>query len=286
MFAAFRVAAVVLAVAAAHPDVRSASQVTASWMYLAETEADWWYTVPFAQVDVLYIAPAGIQRSQGGRFGMLPELETKFVKVAAAARKANPSIRLLVSQWWGEGKEDVWGESLAKLGDINAYARSVASFVEQHCLDGFDIDYEGGNVLDDFTPLATALRSALDSSKPGLLLTVSPDEAGGLTSESLRHVDYVNMQSYAGGNGLAPSKFTGLGFPSTSLIYGICPESNCAGPSAESACSTVKASGLGGIHVWRLNSDNHDAEGQTLERVRQMMQSGECSGAAAPVVLV
>jgi len=271
--------------AAAHPALKSTPQVAAAWMYIAETEADWWFSAPFSKVDVLYIGPAGIQQANGGTFGLLPSLESKFAKVASAAREANPAIKILVSQWWGEGQEQKWGESLAKLGGIDAYAHSVAAFVEQHGLDGFDIDYEGMNAISSFPALASALRSALDSRRSGLLFTISPASTEGLTSDSLKHVDYINMQSYAGGIGLHADAFTRLGFPSASVVYGICPESLCSGPSLESACSTVKREGLGGIHLWRLNSDNHDAECETQERAHQLIHSGGCSNAATTVLL-
>lgn len=250
-------------------------------MYIAETEQDWWYQIPYDKVDVMYLGPAGIQRDDGGNFGLLPALKDRFSKVVSKARAMNPAIKIVVSQWWGTGQERVWGEDLSQIrgssSKVHAYAQSVANFIREYGLDGYDVDYESSNVIPDMSELISSVRSALDSTKSGLLLTLSPASTSYLTSENLKHVDYINMQSYAGGRGIGVSAYTSLGFPSTSLHYGICPETNCYGDSVETACSMVRSNNLGGVHVYRLNSDNYAHEDQTQETMYTKIHNGECA---------
>lgn len=245
-------------------------------MYVAETEQSWWYQIPYDKVDILIMGPGGMQKADGGKFGLLPSLRAKFNKVVTTARKANPGIKILVSQWWGNGQEKVWGSSLSQLTSVDAYALSVASFVDEYGLDGYDIDYESSNVVSSFPALAASLRRALDAKKAGLLFTISPASTRYLTRESLTHVDLINMQSYAGGRGINVKSYTNLGFPSSAVLYGICPESHCSGASVETACATVKADNLGGIHLWRLNSDNHGTEDSVQGESYQRLHTGKC----------
>lgn len=250
------------------------AQVAASWMYLAETEADWWYTLPFASVDVLYLGPVGIQGE--GKVGIHQGWEDRFRNVSKAARAANPGIQLVASQWWGQG---AWGLPLSSLGDVSTYAQSVADLLQSFGFDGFDIDYEGNNVVGQFSELLAAIRKALHS---GQVLTLSPATTQHFTQENMRLVDRINMQSYAGGSSVSVEPYTvDLGVPSSSILYGICPESHCSGPSADDACQRVATYKLGGVHNWRLNSDNHVVESQTQQAIYRKIHAGGCGGALA-----
>ena len=84
-------------------------------------------------------------------------------------------------------------------------------------------------------------------------------------------LDFVNMQTYAGGSGLTPKNFLDLGLKSTQLLYGICPETNCPTPTFPQVKQAYITYKLAGIHLWRLNSDNYVHEGQVQRQVSNFL---------------
>lgn len=263
--------------------------IAAAWFYLSDTH-DYqtipaeWQQIAFNNVNVLYVGPAGVQAN--GAFGLFDSAETgplrhRFEWLAHRARQQNPDIKIVISQWWGNG-EQVWGRSLSSLqGDaaVTAYAQSVADFLAyyqtyaggRYALDGFDIDYEDNNVTEDLPLLADRLRHALQTlsakhDKP-FRLTLSPADGDYLDAASLAPFDYINMQSYAGGMGLPPEAFLQLGVPAKRILFGICPETSCNTFSLEEVLTKYHLYGLGGVHLWRLNSDNYREEGLVQQQV-------------------
>lgn len=256
--------------------------ISGAWFYIADTQdyykiPDFWNQIPLNDVNVLYIGPGGIQ--DNNKFGLYSSestgaLSNRFQWLITKAKQDNPAIRIIISQWWGEG-QGKWGMPLDTLNsetDINEYAQSVANFIEyyqtyengKYAIDGFDIDYESNNVIEKFPILANKVHEALQQlsnkyHKP-FYFTISPADIEYLTTPSLAQVDYINMQSYAGGLDITPESYFALGVPANKILYGICPETNCETPSVEEALATYYQYKMAGIHLWRLNSDNYKYE--------------------------
>lgn len=255
--------------------------IAAAWLYMSDdqqyaTIPAAWKAINFKNVDVLNVGPAGVQAD--GTFGLYSsaatgDLANRFKWVIQTARAQNPGIKIIVSQWWGSGK-NIWGDPLQVLTDdkaIGKYTDSVAAFVKSYLgtaggVDGFDIDYESNNAIPSAPQILSQIRTklnALSTANGGrpFYVTVSPATTAFL-GPAAASLDFVNMQTYAGGSGLTPESFTSMGLKPRQLLYGICPESNCPTPSVEQAESKFTQYGLAGIHLWRLNSGNSVEEGQ------------------------
>ena len=260
--------------------------ISTAWMYLSDdqeynTIPPEWSNINFRVVDVLNIGPAGIQAD--GTFGLYNttktgDLANRFKWVIQTARNQNPNIKIIVSQWWGDGT-GIWGRSLKSLiGDdaICTYTDSVLAFLESYLdvsggVDGYDIDYEDNNIVPSLTAICSQVRSGLDALSKAhggrpFYLTVSPAGLKYLDT-LLDSVDLVNMQTYAGGKNLKPANFTGLGYTSQQLLYGICPETKCSTRTVEEVEALYTDNNLAGIHLWRLNSDNYVQEGQVQSKI-------------------
>lgn len=97
-------------------------------------------------------------------------------------------------------------------------------------------------------------------------LTVSPADTTYLNT-AVTSLNFVNMQTYAGGIYLTPQDFTEIGLKPQQLLYGICPETNCGTQSVSEVESQYTDNKLAGIHLWRLNSDNYIEEGQVQAQI-------------------
>ncbi|HEX6040659.1 glycoside hydrolase family 18 protein [Longimicrobium sp.] len=237
----------------------------------------------FKDVDVLFVGPAGVQSD--GTFGLYDtpatgDLANRFTWIIQTARAQNPQIRIIVSQWWGDGS-GIWGQALDALGtDVSRYTDSVAAFIASYLdvsggVDGYDIDYESNNVVSSAPTILSQVRSRLDALGQAnggrqFYVTVSPASTAYL-DQAVSSLDLVNMQTYAGGWGLTPQTFTGLGFQSRQLLYGICPETSCTTRSLPEVERQYTANNLAGIHLWRLNSDNYVEEGQVQAQVYRFL---------------
>lgn len=263
-----------------------------AWMYLADSPEpnstyaslpEEWDRVDYTVVDRLIIGPLGIQSD--GHFGLVGDegkfgsLDDRFDRVQSDARRSNPSIEIEVSIWWqaevwtwwhtgSQCPQTEWGRSLCALqaGEEERFASEVIGFLEQHDLFGFNIDYEASNVQPTFAELGRAIRAAFGDDYN---FSVSPASTAFLDSESLGPVDAIYMQSYAGGSPIPLRSFTSLTSPDRVYI-GLCPETNCESTlTPQHAAAMVNAHGLGGAHLWRLNSDNWEYE---LEEQREIYE--------------
>jgi len=257
--------------------------ISASWMYMSDdheynTIPPFWSNINLKDVDVLNIGPAGIQSD--GTFGLYNsgttgDLANRFKWIIQRARSENSNIKIIVSQWWGDG-HGVWGSALDLLTNevaVARYADSVAAFLQSYLsvsggVDGYDIDYESNNVVSNISQITSLIRNNLDALSQAnggrpFYLTVSPADTSYLKT-AVSSLSFVNMQNYAD---LAPQDFTQLGLKPEQLLYGICPETGCGGPTVEQAESEYTENNLAGIHVWRLNSGNYVEEDQVQARV-------------------
>jgi hypothetical protein len=281
-----------LPAAAANPPAKAAAgngitlPISTAWMYMADDQAynqipPYWSKIDFSDVDVLIVGPAGVQAD--GTFGLYNSAKTgnlanRFKWTLQTARAQNPRIKIIVSQWWGNGT-GIWGDALSALksgADIQKYTSSVYDFLAAYRntaggVDGYDIDYESNNVSSNTAGITQQIRAQLSrlskaSGGRPFYLTVSPASTSYLKS-AVGFLDFVNMQTYAGGSGLTPQSFLTLGLKSTQLLYGICPETSCGTPSLAQVKQAYTANKLAGIHLWRLNSGNYQYEGQVQRQV-------------------
>lgn len=267
-----------------------ATPIAAAWLYMSDDQnynqiPAYWSEINFANVDVLFVGPAGVQAD--GTFGLYKSSQTgdlanRFRWVIGTARQQNPAVKIVISQWWGTGT-GIWGKPLSTLktnSAIQKYATSVGTFLNSYLgiaggVDGYDIDYESNNVTKNTASITSKVRAQLtnlsqaNGGRP-FYQTVSPATTSYL-SNAVPYLDLVNMQTYAGGSGLTPQNFLALGFQSNQLLYGICPETNCPSPSLATAESQYTNNNLAGIHLWRLNSDNYVYEGQVQAQVYQFL---------------
>jgi hypothetical protein len=261
--------------------------IAATWIYMSDdqnytTIPQTWSNINFRPVDVLFVGPGGVQAD--GTFGLYNSTETgplahRFEWVLDTARRHNPDIKIIISQWWGNGT-GVFGDTINSLEtnrSIDVYAESVGKFVEEWHLDGYDVDYENGNLREDFGVLAKGVRGSLDKAsqasggKP-LYFTVSPVITFFL-EEAVKYIDYVNAQTYAGGISFSSSigDFFNLGFKPEQILYGMCVEDGCQSPSLEKVQEEYVKGKLAGIHLWRLNSDNMTEQALTQAKIHAFL---------------
>ncbi len=260
--------------------------ISTAWMYMSDdqqynTIPPTWSNINFKDVDVLNVGPAGVQSD--GTFGLYNspntgDLANRFKWVIQTARSQNPNIKIIVSQWWGDG-DGIWGDALDALNTdaaISKYTDSVAAFLQSYLsvsggVDGYDIDYESNNVVSCTPTLTSQIRTKIDAlgkangGRP-FYVTVSPADTTYL-STAVTSLNFVNMQTYAGSSYLTPQDFTELGLKPQQLLYGICPETNCGTRSVSEVEAEYTDNNLAGIHLWRLNSDNYVEEGQVQAQI-------------------
>ncbi len=264
--------------------------IAAAWMYMSDAQQygtipQTWSNINFKDVDVLNVGPAGVQAD--GTFGLYNSAKTgdlanRFKWIIQTARSQNPNIKIIVSQWWGNG-DGIWGKSLSVVNTdaaVSKYTDSVAAFLQSYLsvsdgVDGYDIDYESNNIVSNISTITSQIRTKMDTlSKANggrsFYLTVSPAQTRYL-SAAVASLNFVNMQTYAGGSGLTPQDFTGMGLKSQQLLYGICPETNCSTPTVSQAEAQYTNNKLAGIHLWRLNSDNYIYEGKVQAQIYKFL---------------
>ncbi|KAM7191207.1 hypothetical protein V8F20_009385 [Naviculisporaceae sp. PSN 640] len=230
-----------------------------------------WADIRFDAVDILYIH--GFSTNQNGELALGYYKDTHYDLhfwldwILKTARKANPDIKIFAQQNYL--KDDILNKGP---GFYKIYAESVPTLLEKLHLDGFDYDYEPGQVHEDVIRLFTDIHT--QCSKKGFLTSISPSETMGLftrtsTAEDLANVrncfDHVNVQTYDGGLHDDNSLEAWLRvFPADRILVGINPEQsgnpNKAIPSVQQTEDWYKngdgrGNRLAGFHLWRLNSD-------------------------------
>src|SRR5262245_22557554 len=96
--------------------------ISTAWMYMSDdqnydTIPPEWSDINFKDGDVLNLGPAGVQSD--GTFGLYNSPQTgnlasRFNWIIETARGQNPNIKIIVSQWWGNG-DNIWGSALDAL---------------------------------------------------------------------------------------------------------------------------------------------------------------------------
>jgi hypothetical protein len=249
-----------------------------------------WSYIDFTRVDVLYVGPGGVQYADG-RFGLydsekkdslssknpteIGSLATRFRCVLENARKQNPKIKIMISQWpnsCGEQHDGrYWGFDWTILTSdmVKNYADSVKAFVKEWDIDGYDIDYEYPNDVALAPNILNSIRTNLDAlSKESdgrpFYLTAAVNTTYNLTG-ALSSLIIVNMMSYGSAT---LDMFTSLGMTVDQLTYGFCAEvigGNCSA-DVRAAIAEFDTNNLAGIFQWRLNSPEYMENGYQAEK--------------------
>ena len=261
--------------------------IAAAWMYLSDdqnytTIPSKWSSINFTTVDLLLIAPLGIQ--DDGTFGLYNSTETgplanRFNWVIQKARTENPGIKIFASQFWGSAPH-IWGSDLSALQDAQAiekYTTSVQTFMKTwKQVDGYDVDYETGNIREDIGDILQQVRDKLDQIQDGrqFYVSVSPATTKYLDT-AVPALSFVNMQTYSGGISLTPQDFLDLGLKSEQLLYGYNAETPSQSHSIPDTEKAYTDGNLAGIHVWRLDSSDQDAEGEMQMEIYHFLHGSD-----------
>jgi hypothetical protein len=198
--------------------------------------------------------------------------------VIADARKVNPDILIAVTlDYGGDGKQiqNIFSNQADPAEAAARFADNLMSYLKQHNLDGFDIDWEAPlsdeTSQDQFKQLINAIgnRFSQEYQQTGkkYYLTISPATAENLDAAAInQYVDFLNLQLYSGFTN--PSDFTGLGINPKKLAYGAKFEAPYSGakpddPGYEDAAHAYSNGTAGGYTIftnWRLNSENFEFE--------------------------
>jgi hypothetical protein len=200
------------------------------------------------RMDLTYAAFAHVNASCQLAFEFAYEVD----RLATIVARGTPT---LISLGWG------FNDIPTIETCVDVFALSVASFVANNGLVGFDIDYETPlfSSPEAFTSVSTALRDALP--RP-LLLTITLSTMFNLNVTVLNTLyDMVNVQSYWDDVGEV-------------LQSGVVSEKVCAGVDVESgedfdsAVFQVRAWGLCGLYFWKVDEKYM----HNMNRVRILLQ--------------
>lgn len=145
-------------------------------------------------------------------------------------------------------------------------------------MDGYDVDYEPENTVDIVSTVFEKIRRKVDKFSddnhvPSYLLSLTPAEIDHVKDVNAV-VDYINLQTYDEGRRVSAKQYVKLinPSPSTKLIWGLTAEAtlknwpkgkiNFINPTVADVLSIdeqldkITHLQLGGIFVWRLNSNN------------------------------
>ncbi|UCC52970.1 MAG: hypothetical protein JSV68_03200, partial [Anaerolineaceae bacterium] len=154
--------------------------------------------------------------------------EWKLEKIVDEAHQAEVQVLISVGGWgWDEAFE-----SLAADPALRAiFVENLTAFVDEHDLDGADIDWEypdSGQSAENFLSLTQELRQAM----PDKLLTTAVVSHGatgdGVASETFELFDFVNVMTYDGSNHGSMEQFNaglrywqGRGLPPEKTVMGV-----------------------------------------------------------------
>lgn len=248
-----------------------------------------WNDIRFDAVDVLFISPFFVNP---GNYSIVlgPEknggtLEERFKWVIRAARSANPSIKIILEQFYDSSGRTDFSALGSDFNKISQYANSVATFIESYYqltlpsingvdqvsarIDGLDVDVESGNLISSLPEILTAIRSSLDglSRKLGgavFTLSISPAWPSCLDDSVAKSCSYINMQNYSGGQETRPCEYihaTGVS-EQYQLVWGFAPETPWTNTTTtfeevKAKVSEVVQGKFAGTWTWRLNSNNY-----------------------------
>jgi len=209
-------------------------------------------------------APFCVQKDKTFNFeGDAKALLPIFQSVVKTARALNPNIHIVVMQMWSGGTTI---DQLHTDHDIQIYANSVVKFIVDQHIDGYDNDYESGNICPQAGKVFSTIRQKLDKvrAKPPYHVSVAPSDPSYLDNDLVKSsLNYVSMQNYSGGGGQTIDEYKKI-FKGTNvnIIFGV--DSEGAGENWPQVASStnvidtlydiVTKNEINGIYNWRLDS--------------------------------
>jgi len=189
------------------------------------------------------------------------------------ARRLNYNISIVVMQMWSN---ETTIDQLQTGTDIETYATSVVKFIIDHNIDGYDNDYEGGNMCPQAGKVFSAIRQKLDKvhPTPPYHVSIAPSNTAYLNNDIVKSsLTHVNMQNYSGGRmeslqaDIDTYKQIFNSSTNVNIIFGVDSEiasenwPEVAKPSSTTTSNVfdtlydiVTTNGLNGIYNWRLDS--------------------------------
>jgi GH18 family chitinase len=274
------------------PSVASGGRVIAAYWYLYPDPNDDTYPfvmsakerIPWTKINRLYIGFATVKE---GELTDLPtgnsaeesarraEMQRRIREIVSLCRQNNPDMEIFIVSNFDERELDP--EYLLAAEDPQKFADSVADYLEEYDLDGYDMDWESGRI-DDYAPQLTLLLSTCHATfasagntprgRPWLLThTVWPGVESPETVAGLRDsVDQLNLMTYGTGDKYDlvsyADAYNEAGFPYEKMIGGLESEAGYIdneGPDTQESvaakCDYVKARDLAGLFVWRIDND-------------------------------
>jgi len=136
------------------------------------------------------ISPSGGSNVSGTGNGITTSASTAIVQAAHSAGKKV----LITCGGWGDAPAYVTATNAANRA---AFIANLVNFVVSRGYDGLDIDWEPITSASQFKLFIPELRAALDSAKPGLLLTIATMGGDYTTIAAVQqHFDQINIMTY------------------------------------------------------------------------------------------
>jgi len=283
------------------------SKVIAAYWYLYPDPNDDTYSVvmsaqdriPWTKINRLYIGfatikdgvltdlPAGTSADDAAQ---RVEMQDRIRTVVSLCRLNNPGAEIFITSNFGD---DLDTEYLVAAQDPQKFADSVLAYLKAYDLDGYDMDWESGQI-DDYAPQLTSLLStchatfaAAGNNPQGrtylLTHTVWPGVESAQTVDGLKDsVDQINIMSYGTGDKYDlvsyADVYAAAGFPYDKMIGGVESESGYVdnvGPDTQASvaakCAYVKEHNLAGLFEWRMDNDMRPDNGPPTYQVTGWM---------------
>ena len=219
-------------------------------------------STPYDKFDIVYVAFAHINQdtykldfedvSDGGKEGEKQRLRN--IQGLTKDLRENNQIKLCISLGYGQPFNDI----PLIMENLDTFAPSVAQFLHDNHLDGFDVDYESPvfNSNDDFKTFSEAIRNALGTD---LNFSITPNNTTSLDGYTLsQYYNYVNVQCYdAPRDAICPiTDFINMpGMDVSKLLAGA---DVSRGENIQDAINKYNKYGLGGVFAWELATDFDD----------------------------
>jgi len=243
-------------------------------------------SIPWDRINRLYIAFATIQDGKITNIDLgnaEQDADSKIRTVVSLCREKNPDAEIFISSNYGD---DETKEYLNAAKDPERFADSVAAYLQEYDLDGYDMDWETRDI-NDHVDEQTALLQACNNSfaAPGLLsprgkqfgltCTIWPGVHDPDTVATYEpYVDQFNLMTYGPGDGNDlreyANRYAQAGVPYAKMIGGVESEygysENGGHDTRESVADKadiVRSLGLAGLMNWRMDNDMLTQDGIT-----------------------